>query len=328
MRFQHLLSTFRAMVLTALAFSAVSSAFAAPPKPTYQPVFTADFDNGVTGNTVQELAVTTTSAKTIYSNAVPGPFGGGKVVRQSNTADNKSFGGKVLDFPTQLGSGKEVWVRWYEYFPAGFKFANGTNGDGGSGGIKWMRFQGGGSGGGTRLTFQPLATPNCAKPCSGGLNTFTPSKVTGENVGWLLFEGRHNPVHAEFSNAKSYQTGQWLAVQVYLRLSKGDTPNGDGNGLIRVWVNEDLVGEFQRNTLPPAGHTHDGQLMKSVWWGNYWNGGFPNDQRWYMDEVIVTTDRPNTTDTSGNPFIHPGTRVADFGTTSQTAPPDPPSGIN
>jgi hypothetical protein len=317
----------------ALGFSPGVNA-ANPPQPTYQPLYTADFEGGAVGNTVQELSVATTPAKTTYSNSIAGPFGGARVVKQTNTVGAKFFGGSLTNFTPNLDVGDEVWVRWYEYFPdngSTFMWANGDNVDGGSGAIKWMRFEYTNK---ARMTLEMNANPNCALPCASGKTDLRPKYVIGENMGWLLYEGRHNPVQAYMADysapAPSFSRGQWHAIQVYMRLSKGDIAHGDGNGLIRVWVDNTLTGEFNRNTLPPVGHSSEGATIRSVWWGNYWNGGFPANQSWFLDEVIVTTDRPNTTDSGGRPFIHPQTRVADFGSGSSSnlpAPPNPPSSI-
>lgn len=303
-----------------------------PPKPTYQPVYTADFESGAVGNAVQELAVSTTPAKTAYSNEIAGPFGGTRVVKQTNTAGAKFFGGNLHNFSPSLDAGDEVWVRWYEYFPDNgrdFMWANGDNVDGGSGALKWMRFEYTNK---ARMTLEMNSTPNCTAPCTNGMTSLAPDYMVGENMGWLLFEGRHNPVQAFMSHFSSpvpkFSRGAWHAIQVYMRLSKGDSAHGDGNGLIRVWIDDTLTGEFNRNTLPTVGHSSEGAKIRSVWWGNYWNGGFPVNQYWYMDEAIVTTDRPNTTDSGGRPYIHPQTRVADFGTPSSLVPPpNPPSNI-
>jgi hypothetical protein len=308
--------------------TAHNASAAGPSQPAYTPLFKADFENSTVGNSVQEFANSSTPAKTTYDNSITGPFGGQRVVRQENTSNNKSFGGNIHNFSPALGVGDEVWVRWYQYFPSGFVFANSTNGDNnGSGGkVKWMRFQLG-TGGGARMTFKPRATPSCTAPCSNGKTDFEPAHVSGEGMGWQLNEGRHNQRDPNFSNPPSIGPGQWHAVQMYLRLSKGDVPNGDGNGLIRVWVDDTLIGEFQRNTLPPVGHANEGLKLRSIWWGNYWNGGLPQDQHWYTDEMIITSDKPDTLDSGGRPFIHPQTRVADFSGT-QLSPPTPPSNIN
>jgi hypothetical protein len=90
---------------------------------------------------------------------------------------------------------------------------------------------------------------------------------------------------------------------MYIKLSTGSSDNRDGDGLIRLWVDNDMVVEYQRNTLP----TNGGHL-KGIVWGNYWNGGFPKDQQWCMDEVIITTEIPGSTDPNGNQYILPLTQ--------------------
>lgn len=264
-----------------------------------------------------DWAASTTPAKTTYqlpsTYGITDPWGGNsQIIRQENgtVAGQTGFGGNIT-FLGGLGEGDEVWVRWYEYFPTTFMFANGDVNDGGSAALKWMRFQGTdvGAGGAPRLTYKPWATADCTWPCSSGLTTYTPKDISGENTGW---DTRYPGRDWDFTGPPSFARGQWVATQVYLRLSKGDGTIDAGNGLLRVWVNNTLIGETQRNTLPPVGHVQEGSLLQSLWWGNYWNGGFPQFQSWYHDEVIVTTQTPNTVDSGGRPFIHPDTRVIDF----------------
>ena len=105
-----------ACLLTIFALGTVQEVSAASPsQPTYTPLFTADFENNTVGSSIQEFADPITKAKLTYSNAITGPFGSLLTARQVNQAENKNFGGKVVD--VNLGKGKEIWVRWYEYFP-------------------------------------------------------------------------------------------------------------------------------------------------------------------------------------------------------------------
>ena len=154
---------------------------ATPPKPTYTPLFTADFENSNVGDTIQEFAYPTTPAKTTYSNSIAGPFGGQRTVLQENTAGNKNFGGRILN--TKLVKGQEIWVRWYEYFPAKFCFANGTNGDsnGGAGKMKWLRFQYPNNT--TRVTFELDGTPSCTAPCTSCMTEMSVDSIIGEAMG-------------------------------------------------------------------------------------------------------------------------------------------------
>ena len=99
-----------------------------------------------------------------------------------------------------------------------------------------------------------------------------------------------------------------------------DVPaSSGGKARIRIWINDQFLAELTDvTTLDSASSS-----VSSIWWGNYWNGGFPLDQYWYLDEMIITTNKPNTVDSGGRPYIDPQTRIADFGN-----PPNPPTNIN
>lgn len=303
------LATLGAGIIVTLALGTVHNASAAnPSQPAYTPLYTADFENSTVGNTIQEFSSTTTSAKTTYDNSIIGPFGGQRVVRQENQSNKKGFGGRIVN--TSLGKNKEIWVRWFEYFPGNFCFANSVNGDnGGTGGkMKWMRFQYPSNT--HRITLKMDGTPGCAAPCNNCMTKMSIDSIVGEAMGW-------NNIKRRIGSA-GFPRSQWNALQVYMYLD--DVPaSAGGKARIRVWINDVLLAEI--TDVP----TLDGATSKlsSVWWGNYWNGGFPKDQHWYLDEVIITSSKPNTTDSGGRPYIDPKTRIADFG-----IPPDFPGSIN
>ena len=268
------------------------------PVPTYVPFFVTSFEGGSAGQMVADFVNPTTPMKLSYSDEIAGPFGDALVARQENQATNKNFGGRIVD--VALGKGEQVWVRWFEYLPDDYCFANGTNGDanGGSGKMKWMRFQYPGNS--TRVTLQVTGTPSCAAPCSDCMTELQIESIVGEAMGW------DNQRHVV--GGPGFERGRWHAIQVYMFLD--DVPvDAGGEGRFRIWVDDVLLAEgTDKATLDAA--TSE---VRSIWWGNYWNGGFPNDQHWYMDEIVMTSEAPNTLDADGFPYIDPLTRVEDFG---------------
>lgn len=266
--------------------------------------FTANFENSVLGTAINEFAKLISTINTVYSSEIAGPFGGNRVVKQTMAAEQKGFGGRLVDM--DLGEGNEVWIRWYEYFPIGFCFANGTNGDasGGAGAIKWMRFQYPGTT--ERITFEVEAQAGCTAPCNKCLANFRPHSVIGESMSWKERYGNM----AFWFEPFEFEVGRWHAIQVYMKLSHGSADKNDGSGLIRIWVDDILIGEKMRNTLPTRtiASTDPGNL-KSVHWGNYWNGGAPKTQSWFVDEFIFTAKTPSTKDAKGNPYIDPSARA-------------------
>ncbi|HEU4654400.1 MAG TPA: hypothetical protein VFS47_10455 [Steroidobacteraceae bacterium] len=102
--------------------------------------------------------------------------------------------------------------------------------------------------------------------------------------------------------------GKWQALQTHWHF-------GDSDGYVEGWVDDTYLGRSNHTTLK-SGATVDG-----IVYGDYWNGGFPVDQAFYYDDVIVTAQKPNTVDSGGRPFIHPSHKVSDFsGQTQPSAP--------
>jgi len=278
-----------------------------------EPLANFDFNSGTEGASITEFSKVSAPLKSAYSSEVESPTGGGLVMRIHNETGNKTFGGRIVDL--DLGEGDEVWVRWYQYFPNGFKFANGTNGDanGGAGRLKWMRFQY--SGNSDRITFEIDATGSCAAPCNFSKTQMQAESIIGEAQNWKERYG-NQMISLDMPAETARPTAQWHSIQMYMKLSTGSADLSDGDGLIRLWVDDHLVGEYQRNTLPISGSSN----LKSIWLGNYWNGGFPADQHFYVDDIIITNALPATLDSLGNPYIAPNN-------VQLVSPPMPPSNI-
>lgn len=294
-----------------------------PRSPNYIPDFAESFNGGSLGATAA-LAGPNVIQPPVYSNDINGPFGStSSVVRQDMSITTKIFGGNLHNFSSLLTEGDKVWVAWYEYFPSSsFTFANGINGDasGGTGKIKWMRFQG--QDNSHRLTGHYDAQPSCAPTCTSGFNTATIAGIDGELVGHQIPDGRYPG--GQFSNSNvaptiSVPLNTWTRMQMYLEVSDGDVDTGDGTGVMRMWQDYDLQLDYNKSTLPPPGlGLPTSTYLRYVMWGNYWNGGAPIDCHWYMSEAVVVIEKagqsnsPDTLDAFGNPYIHPDTQVGDF----------------
>ena len=92
-----------------------------------------------------------------------------------------------------------------------------------------------------------------------------------------------------------------------------------GTLLHRNWnltVHGDVVVEkLNFNTASLTG----AEVMNFAYVMSYWNGGAPQNQTQYIDDVIISTDRPVDQDTQGNPVIGLGPAPA-VDTTSPRAP--------
>jgi len=75
---------------------------------------------------------------------------------------------------------------------------------------------------------------------------------------------------------------------------------------MRAWKNGVLLRDMtDRVTLKKQGGYAD-----STYIFTYWNQGSPQTQSMYVDDLLITNERPQNTDASGNPFIGMGGFVA------------------
>lgn len=98
----------------------------------------------------------------------------------------------------------------------------------------------------------------------------------------------------ERSAAVTYTRGEWQSIEIYIKFS----PTA---GIVRIWKNGVLAREETNyRTLAADTDYASGSL---IW--TYWNGGHPQDQYAWVDDIIITTDTPSGRDAAGNPMIGP-----------------------
>jgi len=204
-----------------------------------------------------------------------------------STGDNE-FGAVFLfgheDVPNgrNLVQGDELWYRIWYYFPAGFDFTA--------------------SGSGLKLTRVKTVDSG------GGHEAFISSHIQGNlSMGNAINHAAFTENNGSSSNAgDTVTTGNWMAVERYHKFHS--TP---GQGIYRVYQNGNLIFEdLLTETL-----TTSSSEVSAVYIFTYWNGGAPQSQHCYIDEIILTSETPSDTDEDDNPFIG----VGDF------VPPDPES---
>lgn len=263
--------------------------------PGYDPFYLADCDEGPLGARADgpdalASVVGANTPKVVYSDeqAVDGV---GQSCRSSNTAGANFFGGEYVDLDTTVGDGDDVWMRHALYFPDGFCFGYGTEPGDGWGATKWMRieFDNGGPQGapGDRLTLQ------LGNMASSGCNAQT--EVYGAT---REYAGAAN---LRPDGPTPIETGQWYMVQWHVHLAADDT------GFVRFWVDDVFQGQVDAVTMSDPANAID-----FIKYGDYWNGSPYEDIVWYLDEVIMTSDPPDTVDAGGRPYIAPTIRVDDF----------------
>ncbi len=111
-----------------------------------------------------------------------------------------------------------------------------------------------------------------------------------------------------------FLTGAWQCLEIYLKLSPT-------NGIMRIWQNGVLVFEdLNHKTISSSG----GYVwMSSVM--SVWNNGVGQNQTQYVDEFVMTTDRPSQYDSKGNAMI--GLINGSTTTTPTVTPLSAPTGL-
>lgn len=122
----------------------------------------------------------------------------------------------------------------------------------------------------------------------------------GSNVGWLSVFANSNgsispsnePAGVQVYTNTTFDVDKWQSIEMYVKLSS-TAP------VFRVWKNGVLVYEDKTNkTFNSSTDYGDSSLVMS-----YWNGDSPQNQTQYVDNYIVTTDKPSQVDSNGNPMI-------------------------
>jgi hypothetical protein len=112
------------------------------------------------------------------------------------------------------------------------------------------------------------------------------------NLRWLGSRRGATPV---FSSSRA---GEWQCVEARARLNDA----GQSNGVFQMWINGEL--DAQRTDLNWVG-SYDSYGINAVFFENYWNGGAPQRQERFFDNLVVSTARigclePGSGDDDGN----------------------------
>lgn len=224
-------------------------------------------------------------SNSIYTNKVV--HSGTKAAQLSIASGSQGWGewGGTFSFPAKLKEGNELWFRVYAYFPSGFNFK--TTGAA----LKMMRTHTASSGGKNEGYIDLLLS-------NSGHSIVVGSEVISDwynnNADWKSLGG---PV----------TTGKWHAFETYVKFS-----SKPGQGITRVWQNGKLIKEDKKTaTLRSSSSVSD-----FIYLFTYWNGGSPKAQTAYVDDIAITTSRPENRDANGNAFVG-------LGKTNSAATPPP-----
>lgn len=183
--------------------------------------------------------------------------------------------------------GDEIWFRAWLYFPPDFKFDP-------EHGPKGLRVQ----------------MYNSSGNSEGYFNTYT-----GEDH-LRIFQYMDTKAFSDNNSQKNFSPGLrgqgWTAIEMYIKFH-----SDPGKGIFRVWRNGKLLLEDRKTRTLMTSSSYAGTAWIHTLFSN---NPSPVTQSTFIDDVILTNERPTNTDSNGNPFI--GVGDVDF-----LAPPNAPGNI-
>lgn len=239
-----------------------------------------NFDKGTAGAAIRSEGFDWLS-RSRYATTRYGSSGlGGEIGINGGTSGSSDFGAYIY-FPQPIREGGEVWYRVRTYMPSSFDYRSPTFA------LKFLRVH---------------TTAGSTGQNRGYLDTY----INPSGSYFFQNEFYQNQAHEDWteqdlsslrSTSQVVRKDTWETYEVYVRFSA--TP---GSGIYRVWKNGNLV--YQNTKWPTLASSGDQSDMALLF--TYWNGNAPKTQSMYVDDIIVTTDRPANRDSQGNPFIGVG----------------------
>jgi len=255
-----------------------------------------NFDNGSVGAVAQGNGFFSDAAKGTYITSDVA-YAGGKAAVVNIKQGDTGFGtwGGIINYPTLLKKGDQVWFRVRTFMPVGFNYDS--------------------YGEGNHLKFMRLHTQDTAGN-NEGYNDWYINPKGSTIADQYIFEGEQ--VWDMFgSSLFAPVSGVWETYEFYVKFDNVPVSSG-GTGRVRVWKNGILIKDItNRKTLYSATSVSDRAHLFT-----YWNGGSPATQKMYVDDIVLTSDTPSAKDILGNSYV--GTGGATTSPTTTVSPPAAP----
>lgn len=174
--------------------------------------------------------------------------------------------GGIINWPNELLKGDEIFIRFRMFYPAGFNHYT--------------------VGGGSHVKFTRIKTLTAGGANAGLIDIYWHSQNNAEGTTYKFIKEQVDKwVYFGDSANFPFVSGQWVTFNIHYILS--DVP---GEGLVRVWRDGSLMVNANEATLTNAtDRALDWYLF------TYWNGAVPQNQSCYVDDVVITSDRDQTT---------------------------------
>lgn len=258
---------------------------------------TADFENGAPGAIAQ--APTTADAfhgqagdSKIISTPV---FSGVQAASVTATKGESGFGtwGGGIEFPSDLKQGDEVWFRVVVRYPDGWTFGCNSCTEG----MKFMRLHVASSSGSNRGYIHTFIRKNNDGEDHLLVSTEINNKNSSPAGNSLQDNYPANFDRADFS--PKIERDRWYTFEMYVKFA------ADGSGAYRLWQDGELVFEADHYQSLISSTDKSDRVYIYTYWNNGVNkdGGPPQTQTAYIDDIIITSDTPANVDSQGNPYI-------------------------
>lgn len=240
---------------------------------------TANFDSGALGTKADHGGDGFTGAggQSTYTNEQF--FRGGQAAKLTIDKGQTGYGnwGGEFVFPQKVVRGQTIWYQVYTYFPAGFDYY--SYGEGG------------------RLKFMRIQTLTSSGSNEGYDDIYIDHKGSPSPFKWI-FEGAQHWVNIGSAPKDLPAFGKWESYQERITLDTVPVDAG-GKAEVFIWKDGKLLKHITDQQTLKTNTDYAGRALLFT----YWNGGAPQTQSMYVDNITITTDTPKGIDANGNSMI-------------------------
>lgn len=185
--------------------------------------------------------------------------------------------GGVFNFPENVKKGDTIWFQVYTYFPVGFDHYSYGEGD--------------------RLKFLRISTLTSNNNDDGYIDLYIDKKGSPNPFKWI-HEGAGVGWVDVGTQKDAIVSGKWESYQMRVTLDNVPLDLG-GKAEVYIWKNGALLKHITSIKTINESTDHSSRALLFT----YWNGGAPQTQSMYVDDITVTTDTPKGVDANGNSMI-------------------------
>lgn len=242
----------------------VTSTTTAPPPPTVGWSIERNFNSGAVGSYAGTGAsgFDDAAGRSIISSDKS--VDGGLSARLSIDSADTGFGswGGVINFPTTLTQGADLWLQLYIFVPSDFVVKTPGNGS-----LKFIRVR-------TKTSSGSNAGYNDIQIQDDG-EWESSFRMIKERQDWWF----------KFGAPGTFKKGQWQRISVNLKMSSA---TGSQGARVRVWQDGMLL--IDENRMQTLSSTTD--FADALYLFTYWNGGAPKSQSLWVDQIRISNSKP------------------------------------